>query len=96
MNEKIRLNLGSGLNKREGYLNVDKYDYGAPDILMDLERTPWKFDDNTVCEIVLNHTLEHLGRDTEVFLRSCVRCIGFARTAPIFISMSHILDIGIS
>lgn len=68
MSQKLRLNLGSGLNKRDGYLNVDKYDSGSPDILMDLERTPWKFEDNTVCEIILNHTLEHLGRETEVFL----------------------------
>ena len=50
-----------------GYVNVDKFDYGKPDTLMDLEETPWQFADDSVDEIMLNHTLEHLGRDAQTF-----------------------------
>ena len=67
MNKFLRLNLGSGVNKMDGYVNVDKFDYGKPDIMMDLEQTPWQFLDDSVEEIMLNHTLEHLGKDTQTF-----------------------------
>lgn len=63
----MKLNLGSGQNPREGYLNVDKFPQGNPDIVMDLEATPWTFDDNSVDEILLNHVLEHLGATVDTF-----------------------------
>lgn len=63
----MKLNLGCGVNKKEGYLNVDKYPEGDPDFLMDLEVTPWKFEDNSIDEILLNHVLEHLGASVEIF-----------------------------
>ena len=67
MHQSIRLNLGCGVNKQIGYMNIDKYDYGKPDLIMDLEVTPWAFKDDEVDEVVLNHTLEHLGKDVNVF-----------------------------
>ncbi len=66
MKEDIKLNLGSGKNHKEGYINVDKY--GNPDMQLDLEVFPWPWEDSSVCEIVLNHVLEHLGQDTEIYL----------------------------
>lgn len=35
----MKLNLGCGQNKIEGFVNVDKY--GDPDLRVDLERFPW-------------------------------------------------------
>ena len=67
MSKLLRLNLGCGVNKMDGYLNVDKFDYGKPDLVMDLEQTPWQFADDSVDEIMLNHILEHLGKDTQTF-----------------------------
>jgi SAM-dependent methyltransferase len=63
----MKLNLGCGVNKKEGYLNIDKY--GDPDRKMDLELTPWEFNDNTIDEIYLNHVLEHLGAEVNVFFK---------------------------
>ena len=67
VNQSLKLNLGSGLNKRDGFVNVDKYDYGQPELVMDLEQTPWEFSDDSVGVVVLNHTLEHLGKEVNVF-----------------------------
>ena len=40
----IRLNLGCGQFKKDGYVNLDKYDSFAPDIVWDLECVPWPFE----------------------------------------------------
>ncbi len=64
----IKLNLGCGQNKKDGYVNVDKYDSFQPDVVWDLERFPWPFEDDSVEEIVMFHSLEHMGADTETFL----------------------------
>ncbi len=61
----MKLNLGSGLNRLEGYTNVDKY--GDPDVRFDLETFPWPWEESSVEEVVLNHVLEHLGESTEVY-----------------------------
>jgi hypothetical protein len=62
----LRLNLGCGLNRLEGYVNVDLH--GEPDLRHDLEVTPWPWPDDSVDEVLLRHVLEHLGRDPAVFL----------------------------
>ncbi len=62
----LRLNLGCGAQHLENYLNVDKY--GAPDLKLDLETTPWPWSDNSVVKIELRHVLEHLGEQTAVYL----------------------------
>jgi hypothetical protein len=62
----LKLNLGCGQNRMDGYLNVDKY--GEPDLRCDLESFPWPWPDNSVAEIQLIHVLEHLGAATETFI----------------------------
>lgn len=63
-----KLNLGCGQNLKEGYVNVDKFDSFSPDVVWDLEVTPWPFETGSVEEIHMHHVLEHLGAQTEVFL----------------------------
>ena len=64
----MRLNLGCGDAKLEGWVNVDRILTFEPDVVHDLEQTPWPFDDDSCSEVLLNHVLEHVGRATDVFL----------------------------
>ena len=65
----MKLNLGCGFNKLAGYVNVDKYPTGNPDLVADLEAFPWPFESDSVDEVVFNHSLEHMGAATDVFLQ---------------------------
>lgn len=63
----LRLNLGCGAKRLDGYLNVDKF--GAPDLRFDLETFPYPWNDNSVAQIEMHHVLEHLGQQTEIYLK---------------------------
>lgn len=65
----MKLNIGCGFNKQAGYLNLDKYAACQPDQVMDAEAFPWPFEDGCVDEVLFHHSLEHMGRDPDVFLR---------------------------
>jgi SAM-dependent methyltransferase len=64
----VKLNLGCGQNRIEGYVNADREPAAEPDVVMDLEEFPWPFDDDSVDEVVANHVLEHVGAAAEVFI----------------------------
>ena len=64
----IRLNLGCGQNKKAGYVNLDKYDSFAPEIVWDLERFPWPIETSSAAEVMMHHCLEHMGASTDSFL----------------------------
>ena len=74
-----KLNLGCGHKKIDGFIGVDKYP--PADICFDLEEfgdfpdhegtqyrfNPWPFENNSVDEILMSHSLEHMGATTESF-----------------------------
>src|SRR6516162_7107644 len=62
----MKLNLGCGSQILEGWVNVDRI--GKPDQVLDLETFPWPWPDNSADEILLNHVLEHLGQQPDVFI----------------------------
>ena len=51
----MKLNMGCGQNKINGYLNIDKHSECEPDLQFDLEKFPWPFKTNEVNEVLFNH-----------------------------------------
>lgn len=64
----MKLNMGCGNRRTEGYLNVDKYASATADLVVDLEKTPWPWETSSVDEMRFIHSLEHMGQDTATFL----------------------------
>jgi SAM-dependent methyltransferase len=64
----VKLNLGCGQNRLDGFLNTDREPAVEPDVVMDLEDFPWPFDTDSVDEVVANHVLEHVGATPELFI----------------------------
>lgn len=74
----MKLNIGCGFDKKPGYVNVDGFAECGPDILLDLETTPWPFETDSVDEIYAKHVLEHIGQPFPVFaavLKECHRVL---------------------
>lgn len=64
----MKINLGCGHDYKPGWLNVDIHAAASPDLVLDLEATPWPFASDSADHILLRYTLEHLGRTPEAFL----------------------------
>lgn len=61
-----KLNLGSGANKKQGYINLDWNLNSDPDIICDLNKIPYPFKENTFELIEASHILEHLDKPFDV------------------------------
>ena len=57
----MKINIGAGDIKLEGYVTLDYDTLSNPDYQLDIERDRFPFDDNTVETVVAHHILEHLG-----------------------------------
>lgn len=55
--DKVKLDIACGKNKKNGFTGVDIWK-GA-DIVVDLKKFPWPFEDNSVDEIFCSHYIEH-------------------------------------
>ena len=72
----MRLNMGSGEDKRLGWVNVDNRPEVNPDVVWDLEKFPYPFPDESAEEIMWKDSLEHLSwRVTRRALRECYRIL---------------------
>lgn len=56
-----KINFGCGNVKISGFLGVDRFKTSAVDLVHDLNIIPYPFADNSVEEIIMDNTLEHLG-----------------------------------
>jgi SAM-dependent methyltransferase len=69
----MKLHLGCGNDKKEGYVNCDISPEVNPDKIVDLnKKLPFK--DNSIDEIVINHVLEHFHEPLRIlkeFYRIC-------------------------
>lgn len=65
--ESHKLNLGCGYKKLYDHWNVDIESRCNPDQVIDLEITPWPYEDNFFTKITADNILEHLGQNPRVF-----------------------------
>jgi hypothetical protein len=86
----VKLNLGCGQNRKEGYVNADREPAANPDVVMDMEEFPWPFDTDSVDEVVANHVLEHVGATPSVFIGVMQELYRICRAgAAIHIAVPH-------
>lgn len=71
--DKLRLDLGCGYTKPDGYVGLDNGagvppdqalrlppgSYGGPDVILDINRVRWPFPSATCVEVRARHFLEH-------------------------------------
>lgn len=55
----MKLNLGCGMDKKKGYINIDVRREVNPDLVWNLEQLPYPFDDESIEEIIAKDVLEH-------------------------------------
>lgn len=56
----LKLDLGCGQSKRDGFTGVDKFKAPGVDVVYDLLKMPWPWADNSVAEAHCSHFFEHL------------------------------------
>lgn len=79
----LKLDLGCGKNKREGFTGVDSIAFEGVDIVADLNEL-WPFEDGSVDEAHASHTLEHLTAPQRVhFANELYRVLKVGGTATI-------------
>lgn len=57
----MKINLGSGFTRIDGFVNVDFDARTKPDFVCDLEKDKLPFDNDTVEVVMAHHVLEHMG-----------------------------------
>jgi hypothetical protein len=57
--DPLKLDLGCGKTKKEGFVGVDRRKFDGVDIVHDLLKFPWPWADESVAEIHMSHTMEH-------------------------------------
>jgi hypothetical protein len=63
----LKLNLGCGKSKLEGYLGVDRRSFEGVDVVTDL-LDPWPWETNSVSDIHMSHVLEHFTGPQRVYI----------------------------
>lgn len=56
----LRLDLGCGRSKKEGFIGVDCRQFEGVDVVHNLGLNVWPWEDNSVDEVNCSHLIEHL------------------------------------
>ena len=60
MEKELKIDFGCGIDKRPGFTGVDIDPNSHADIIHDLEKVPYPFEESSVSEINSDHNIEHL------------------------------------
>lgn len=72
--KEVKLNLGCGIDYKEGWVNIDYNKDLKADIHLDIDKDPLPFEDSSVDYILLKHVLEHIS-DMIRFMEECWRVL---------------------
>lgn len=70
----MRVNLGSGTDRMEGFVNLDRAKVPGVDMVHDLDVGPWPFADCSVMDIMAKDVFEHVA-DPILFMTECWRVL---------------------
>lgn len=62
MKKPLKLNLGAGENRIEGYISIDNEKSTKPDLLHDFIKQPLPYKSKTVDEVIFFHCIEHISK----------------------------------
>lgn len=82
----MKLNLGGGSIKKEGFVNVDILSdvKKIGGVCWDLNKAPYPFKNDSIDEIFCSHTLEHL-KEPELFFKEVQRILKKGGTCEILV-----------
>jgi predicted SAM-dependent methyltransferase len=91
----VKLDLGCGISKREGYLGVDCIQLPGIDLVHDLNKLPYPFKDGEIDEVFMDNVLEHLDNPLKVMeevYRICKDGAKITISVPYFRSFYATID----
>lgn len=94
MNE-LKIDIGCGSSKKEGFIGIDIIQLDGVDIIHDLNQIPYPFEISTVDEIWMDNVLEHLEKPMiviEEIYRICKNHARITIAVPYFRSFYAIID----
>ena len=59
----MKINIGSGFKRFDGFMNVDDDPGVNPDFLVNLNKDKLPFEDHSIDEVIAHHILEHIGEN---------------------------------
>ena len=91
----MKLNLGSGNDIKEGYINVDNVSQEGISLIIDLNEVPYDLERDSVEEIYASHILEHLDNPIKILKewhRICKNKAKIIIRVPHFSSWANFAD----
>jgi len=64
--QDVKIDIGCGKNKREGFHGIDAIKFDGVDTVMDVRKEPLPFKDGEVEEVYCSHFIEHLDGEERV------------------------------
>jgi SAM-dependent methyltransferase len=65
----VNINLGCGENIMPGFINIDIRPYPGVDLIMDVEKYPWKLPSDSVDLVVVSQLVEHINPHKGGFIK---------------------------
>lgn len=63
----VKLDIGCGSKKKDGFIGIDRLKFDKVDIVCDVGVAPLPYEDNTVEEVHSSHFIEHLSAQERVY-----------------------------